>query len=136
MSPVSRLRGDRPFILRREQLDVLAEVYTAQKFEERLVEHLRQTWPEECAELGEIRLRRRVLDGVCKATEYGFSEESHVSRFMNLIFLWGDDFDSDDDRPRVREILHSKALSARNKITQLIILAEDELERMDHEDAE
>lgn len=128
MSPSSRLRGDRPFVLRREQLDVLAEVYTAQKFEERLIESVRQTWPKECAELGESGLRRRILNGVCKATEYGLGEESEISRFVNLIFLLGDNFDDVDERPRAYQILNSRKLSSRNKISQLINLVADELE--------
>jgi hypothetical protein len=130
----SRLRGDGPFVLRREQLDVLAEVYTAQKFEERLMETMRANWPEECGALGEIGLRRRIMNGVCRATEYGFSEESEIGRFMNLIFLWGDDFDRDESRPQVLEILRSSTLSSRNRISQLINLAADELDEVEDEE--
>jgi hypothetical protein len=134
MTRRSRLRGDGPFVLRREQLDVLADVYTAQKFEERLMETMRANWPEECVALGEIGLRRRIMTGVCRATEYGFSEESEIGRFMNLIFLWGDDFDRDESRPKVLEILRSSTLSSRNRISQLINLAADELDKVDDEE--
>lgn len=135
MSTPFRLRGDRPFVLRNAQLDVLAEVYTSQKFEERLIETVRASWPEECGALGEVGLRRRILNGVCKATEYGFSEESEISRFINLIFFWGEDFDSAELRPRAREILHSPTLSSRNKISQLVNLAADELEDLEEQGA-
>ena len=130
---MGRLNRGRPFVLRREQLDLLAEVYTSQKFEERLIESARENWPEECNALGDVGLRRRILNGVCRATEYGFSEESEVSRYINLVFLWGDDFDLSDERPRVREILFSATLSSRNKISQLVELATEELEVDDGE---
>jgi hypothetical protein len=113
---------------------VLAEVYTAQKFEERLIESMRANWPEECDALGDIGLRRRIMNGVCKATEYGFSEESEIGRFIHLVFLWGEDFDNDDSRPQVSEILRSSTLSSRNKISQLINLAADELDEVDDEE--
>jgi hypothetical protein len=133
---MSALFRDRPFILRREQLDVLAEVYTSQKFEEGLTKSVQANWPGECEALGEIGLKRRILNGVCKATEYGFSEESEISRFINLIFVWGDDFDTAEDRSQAREILLSRTLSSRNKISQLVNLAADELEALEEQGLE
>jgi hypothetical protein len=79
-------------ILRAAQLDVL-EAATLGRW---LRKHLLRFFPARCRELGD-RFDAEILAGMAKARGYGFREPGDISRFLDIAFGLGADFDTDPD---------------------------------------
>jgi hypothetical protein len=86
-------------------MDELNE-HEAAKFEDRMVEHLRENFPEECEEMGEEDVREAVRHGVERAGEYGMELEQDVCNYINVMFVYGRDFDTDAELPWAGQILN------------------------------
>lgn len=84
--------------LRREQLRVL-EGAARRAFEERLAAHLRTYFPGQCQALGEAGVREAIVYGVGRAARWGFTGEREVCKYLNLMFTFGRDFDTDPALP-------------------------------------
>lgn len=67
--------------------------------------HLREHFPETCERLGPNGLRRAVRQGLGRARSYGILAERGVVKYLNLMFLFGRDFDRDPSLPWARPIL-------------------------------
>jgi hypothetical protein len=89
-------------VIRHEQMEELNR-RQAEKFEDRMVEHLRETFPEPCQEMGEDALREDIRYGMDRAESYGIESEQDVCNYVNLMMALGRDFDT--DRPWARRIL-------------------------------
>jgi hypothetical protein len=78
--------------IRDEQWDAFEE--DAQKrFEEKLLEVMRRSWPEACAAFDDEDLRQRVGEAVDRARYHGFTEQEQITRFAHLAFMVGIEFD-------------------------------------------
>lgn len=93
-------------IIRKEQWDVLAE-YSRKNAEDRMVRKFFQRYPDDCEQMGEEALRRRIQRGMKKSDHYGLTSAQHVAQFIDMMFTWGDNFDASPKLPWA-----SKALSA------------------------
>ncbi len=80
--------------LRKEQLEAF-ERYMREGFVRRVMAHLRRFFPAQCAELGDQGLREMVHYGIERAGSYGIEAEGDISRYIDLMFEFGRDFDSD-----------------------------------------
>ena len=78
--------------IREEQMAVFRK-YMLKQFENRMVDHLYKYFPEECEALGEEEVREAIRYGIDQADSYGIIIEDHVSKYINLMFLFGRDFD-------------------------------------------
>jgi hypothetical protein len=67
--------------------------------------HLRRFFPEQCEALGEKRLGQLVETGIAQARSYGFGTEREVCKYIDLMCVFGDDFDR---LPWARRILESR----------------------------
>ena len=71
-------------------------------FEDRVLEHLWQTFPEQMAFAGDDRQRRMIVqDHIRIAWHQGFTREQDMVRYIDLMVLLGPDFDLD---PRWRHV--------------------------------
>jgi hypothetical protein len=76
-----------------------------QKYERRLCVHLNRFFPEECAALGELKIRDTVRYSIHRATTHGFVSERDVCKFVDVMFILGREFDEDQSLPWARTIL-------------------------------
>lgn len=81
-------------IIRNEQIEEF-DRREAAKFEDRMVEHLRESFPEQCEEMGEDAVREDVRYGVDRAESHEIESEQDVCNYVNLMFALGRDFDTD-----------------------------------------
>jgi hypothetical protein len=88
------------------------------EFENRMIAHLQEFFPDECLELGEEEVRDEIKYGVRRARVHGFESEQDVCRYIDLMFTFGGDFDADPDFEGLRLILDEEP-------------SEDDTERMD-----
>jgi len=80
--------------------------YMLSHFEKSMVVHLYNVFPNDCNALGETEVRNIVHYGIERARFYGIVIEQDVSKFINLMFLFGRDFDTDPAFPWAAKILN------------------------------
>ena len=103
----------------------LAEV---QKFEDWMITHIRQFFSKQCAALKEPELRDLIQYGIKRAASHGIVSERDVCKFIDLIIVFGRDFDADKQRPWASQILANRK-TPRSKIRSLYEAAEAQLSR-------
>lgn len=74
--------------IRPQQLHAL-KVSAIENFIDRVVLHLRECFPERCADLGEQDTRAVVRLGIDLAQSYGIDREVCVCEFIDLMFIFG-----------------------------------------------
>jgi hypothetical protein len=77
--------------IRQAQMQVFEREARSQ-FAARLVPHLRKFWCEPCAGLSDAQIQERAWRAVETAMALGFDLEFDVGRFVDLCFLFGEDF--------------------------------------------
>lgn len=93
--------------IRPEQLAVLdAEV--AGRFERQIVAQLRTFFPFQCANLGADGVYDAVRLGIERAKTWGFATEGDITKYVNLMFTFGRDFDIDPRFPSLNAILQQR----------------------------
>lgn len=115
-----RISSDRPFsslIIRQAQMDVFSQV-EVQKFEDWLVAHLKQFFPTQSQALSETPLREMIRHGIRRAANHGIKTERDVCKFIDLMIVFGRDFDTNGRYPWAHEIL-SREKEPFNKIQTL-----------------
>lgn len=90
--------------IRQEQMDVLAEA-ARRDFENQLVLHVQEFSPRSFEILGEPVVREVVQAGMARAEEYGFTNRGPVQFYIELMFMFGSDYDTDPQYPWAHEIL-------------------------------
>jgi len=80
--------------------------YMLNHFEKSMVGHLYSVFPNNCNALGETEVRNIVHYGIERARFYGIVIERDVSKYINLMFLFGRDFDTDPAFPWAAKILN------------------------------
>ena len=94
-------------IIRDEQMEAL-RLAAMKSFEQRMVRHLNEHFPEECRRAGAERIRGAISQGVYRAGQYGIVSERDVARYIDLSVVLGLDFDSGKRYPWAKEILARK----------------------------
>ena len=102
-------------IIRKEQMDVF-EKYATSVFNNKMISHLRNAYPEQTSAISDEDLSVLVQGGSEKAEFYGIVEDSDVQHFLGYMVLYGADFDSDRDYPEVQEILNDFRMDGEEKI--------------------
>lgn len=80
----------------------------ALRWEDSMVIHLQTFFPERAEELGEPGLLAAITLGVKKAARYDIHSERDVCKFLNFMFAYSFDFDT--ELPWAHEILIDEAL--------------------------
>lgn len=77
-------------------------------FEDDMVWHVREEFPDRIVGMPEDSVREQVRWGMRRAEGYGFTNRGPVGFFIELMFLLGPEFDSDPRYPWARDILTDK----------------------------
>jgi hypothetical protein len=104
--------------VRKTQMDSLSEAMLKQ-FEDRMVIHLRSACPEQTHDMPDANLRVMVQSGISKAREYGVIAEDDIRRYLELMIVYGTDFDISPQTSWAGEILQTKDLDGSAKIDRL-----------------
>ena len=110
-------------VIRKEQIAVFQD-YAAKEFENHMVTHVKQYFPDVCALLGQEKVREAIAYGLNRAETYGMTLEYDVSRYINLMFTFGRDYDMDPTLPWAAKILGDNRLSGPAKMDELYEEAE------------
>jgi hypothetical protein len=80
--------------IRQAQFAVLSQL-EVQKFEDWMLVHLKKFFPRQCAALGDTRLRETIQHGIERAAVYGLTSKRDVCKYIDLMIVFGRDFDTD-----------------------------------------
>ncbi len=92
------------FTVRKQHLAAFEQA-ALEQFEDTMLAHLRETFSEECATLDEPALIKLIHLGIDRAATYGIEAEDDVCLYIDLMMLFGQDFDRDPGLPWARAIL-------------------------------
>ena len=96
-------------IIRKEQIAVFEEI--AQKnFESELADHINKFIPKHAEAVGNDRLIETVGLGIERAREYGFTNRGPVKFYIEMMCLFGCDFDTDPQLPWAQAILRDEEI--------------------------
>ena len=93
--------------IRQAQFAVLSQLQV-QKFEEWMLAHLRKFFPQQCTAAGESRLRETIQYGIQRAAAYDVTIKRDVCKYIDLMIVFGRDFDTDNRLRWPGEILGKK----------------------------
>jgi len=91
---VEAARAYAPFKIRRAQLAVFSQV-EVQKFEQWVRVHLQRFFPRQCAAAGEPGVQELVQYGIQRAAIHGITAKRDVCKYIDLMIVFGRDFDKD-----------------------------------------
>lgn len=91
-------------VIRGEQMAALSDA-AAVAFEDRVLGHLKRCFPELCGEREEADLRGAIRYGIQRAGTYGVVMQRDVCRYIDLMMVFGRDFDRGAGLPGAAEIL-------------------------------
>ncbi|XYH98337.1 hypothetical protein ACMHYB_00785 [Sorangium sp. So ce1128] len=97
------------FKVRSQQKAFLSQEAT-RDFEDRMVTHLGKFFPAYCDVLGEAAVRRTIRYGILQAGKYGIVAERGVCIFIDAMFAFGRNFDSDPEVAWARGILTDRKI--------------------------
>jgi hypothetical protein len=93
--------------IRKQQMAAF-ERAESKKFEDRMVIHLKKFFPGQCAALGESKLPETIRYGIKRAAAYGVTAERDVNRYIDLMIVFGRDFDTDQRFSWAGKILRAR----------------------------
>jgi hypothetical protein len=80
------------------------------EFENRVVAHLKRCFRHELDSLGEPKVRELVQYGLRRAASYGIRTRRDVCRYIDLMIVFGGDFDKDPRLPWASGVLNDGEL--------------------------
>jgi hypothetical protein len=86
--------GPGVLVISKSQMKVFGEA-ARRRFEDKMVEHLGRFSPPLSTAVGECQLRRVVRLGIERAGSHGFTHQGPVRLYLELMLLFGCDFDTD-----------------------------------------
>lgn len=91
-----------------DQIDVFKETALKQ-FEDEMVEHVQDFFPNHFALMGEEGIRTLTRYGYVRAKPYGLISKRNVCLYINSMLLLGSHFDKDPQYPWASEILNNES---------------------------
>ena len=112
-------------VIRKKQMAVFQEV-EIKKFVDRMAIHLKKFFPRQCETLGEPKLRETIQYGIKRAAFYGITAKREVYKYVDLMVVFGRDFDNDRRLAWAGEIL-KRSTSPGRRVSMLLQAAKEQL---------
>lgn len=84
-----------------------------------LLTHAKRAFGPPVAEMGEPAARALVRKAIAQAERHGIVQAYEVCRYLDMMFLLGEDFDADAALPWTREILDREGMTETDKMDRL-----------------
>jgi hypothetical protein len=79
-------------------------------FEDRMVIHLNKCFPAQCKAGGEPKVRETIRYGIERASTHGMTAERDVCKFIDLMFVYGRNFDVDPNLTWPSAVFNDRSL--------------------------
>lgn len=93
-------------IIRKEQMKAF-ENDALRRFEDEMVVHSKEFTPRLCKVIGDEQLRVALRQTMERADTYGFTNRGPIRLYIELMFLYGNDFDTDPQYPSLGKVLNA-----------------------------
>lgn len=93
-------------VIRRQQMEAFSQA-ALEAFETEMVVHCNDFSPQLCKVISEEQLRAAIRQAIDRARGYGFTNRGPVRLYIEMMLLFGSDFDNDPQYPWAGEILRS-----------------------------
>jgi hypothetical protein len=113
-------------VIRQQHKDTFGKI-ARDRFACRALAHCRRVFKENCKKMGDPAVRERIDRGIKAADGYGVRKEHDVVRYIDLMFILGDDFDTSRSSPWAKRILTCEDLGGTTKMDRLYERTEKEL---------
>lgn len=113
--------------IRTQQMEKFSEA-ALKRFEDTMVVHLKEFFPDFCETSGEPKIRELIRYGVKRSAFYQFNAERDVSRYIDLMVTLGPDFDADKQLHWAGEILRTRN-SPETRVSILLETAQKHLSK-------
>ena len=97
-------------VIRQQQMETFSNASQV-SFEDRMEAHLGRCSPEECRKLGAEGVRGVIRHGIHRARVHGIILERDVCKYIDVMFAFGPDFDSDPKLPWASAILSDDSIN-------------------------
>jgi hypothetical protein len=114
-------------IIRQAQFAVLSQ-YETRKFENWMFAHLHRFFPAECAAAGDARVIETIRYGIQRAAAHRITDKRDVCRYIDLMVVFGLDFDRDPKLRWAADILARRA-DSRSRMRALLASAKTALRK-------
>jgi hypothetical protein len=106
------LNGYRKFegnmlVIRKEQMDIIRTSLGKKRFTDRIVNRLKKMLPEK----DEQDLLEVAQYGILRAEQNQFITERDICQYIDLMAVFGKDFDKDPELPWVKEVLNNQSFN-------------------------
>ncbi len=105
--------------IRPEQYGALDELAISD-FEARVTAHIQEFFPQQCEELGPKGTHEFIRYGIAKAASYEITDETEVCQYIDLMFGFGEDFDSDPEQAWAAQVLNSPQVPPLERMSTLL----------------
>lgn len=123
-------------IIRKEQMETF-DKFVLPAFEEEMIAHLKQFAPDHAETIGDKNVRLLIRSGIESAKQYGLTYRNPVRFYIELMFMFGSDFDTDPQYAWAGEILiDSTILDQVEKADRLYLKTRDYLKKVQGSDYE
>lgn len=116
-------------IIRRQQKQALAQ-QAMRNFQQRMYAHVNKVFLEDCERMGEQAVRELISKGTARAAEYGIETEYDVARYIDLMFILCEDFNTNPRLPWAGRILNDENMKPTVKVDRLYERTDRELQRL------
>lgn len=96
-------------VIRDRQMDSL-EKHAHEQFERRMTSHLKRFFPSEYEKAGEPATTEMIRRGIQNASGLGFKSERDVCLYLSLMYVFGEDFETNPELGWVPAILGDEAI--------------------------
>lgn len=110
--------------IRRDQIDHFSNDATG-RFTDRMLAHLRKHFPDRCNILNDEQIRSTIQLGIQRSSSYGVTAERDVCKYIDMMMVFGDDFDRRLDLPWAQQILNAEARHPSAKMEALLEQAKE-----------
>lgn len=105
-------------VIRDEQMQILNDHMLA-GFEKRLLGYLTGRFPDVCPPENEESVRESIQKGIDRARSYGITTEYDIARYIELMYVLSEDFDTSPGTPWATAILEDPNLGGHVKMDRL-----------------
>ena len=95
--------------IRKEQFAVFQQA-ASESFQDRMLSHINEFFPQSLEQHGELDIRELIAYGIQRAATYNFQLEPDVCNYIDLMIVFGRDFDRDPALAWASAILNDPAL--------------------------
>src|SRR5215203_5799575 len=96
-------------VIRSEQMSTFSRA-AVETFEDHMVVHLNKCFPAQCQAGGEQKVRETIRYGIERASTYGIKAQRDVCKYIDLMFVYGRDFDKDPNLTWPSAVLNDRAM--------------------------